>query len=129
MSEGSILVVSNGPSIVRALQITLAAKGYEVTNTGDVCEAVELSEARKHDLVLLDYEAAPAIEACRKIRACSDVTIILMSADYSHEKKTSAFLAGADAFIPKPFGMAEILASVRKNMHKIREGDETYQMN
>jgi two-component system KDP operon response regulator KdpE len=122
MSEGSILVVSKEPSIVRALRITLAAKGYEVTNLESVEDVVRQSDSWKYDLVLLDNDTSSAstTEACRGIRACSDMAIIIMSGENSEEKKAHAILAGADAYIPKPFGVEEILARIRANIRKVK---------
>jgi two-component system KDP operon response regulator KdpE len=120
MSEGSILVVSDEPSIGRALRITLTAKGYEV-NTGSVAEAVKLSESGKYDVVLLDNDtsSATANEACRKIRARSGAAIIVIGSGNSEERKAHAIRAGADAYIPKPFGVAEMFAGVHSNMRKV----------
>lgn len=122
MSEGSILVVSKEPSIVRALHITLAAKGYEVTNLESVEDVVRQSDPWKYDLVLLDNDTSSpsTAEACREIRACSDMAIIIMSGENSEEKKTHAILAGADAYIPKPFGVEEISARIRANIRKVK---------
>jgi DNA-binding response OmpR family regulator len=122
MSEGSILVVSKEASIARALRITLAAKGYEVTNLASIDEVVRQSGSGKYDLVLLDNDTSSAstMEACREIRACSDMAIIIMSGDNSEEKKAHAILSGADGYIPKPFGMAEVFAEVSANIRKVR---------
>ena len=121
MSEGSILIVSNELSVSRALRIALTAKGYKVTNARTVTEAVELGESGRHDLVLLDNDSSSAT-ACREIRACSDAPIIVIGSDNSEEKRTHAILAGADDYVPKPFGVAEIFAGVRANMrtHKMK---------
>jgi two-component system KDP operon response regulator KdpE len=121
MTEGSILVVSEEVSFGRVLRITLAAKGYKVTNTKSVGDAVKLSDSGKYDLVLLDSDAssASAIEACREIRACSDLAIIIVSGDKSEEEKARAIRAGASAYIPKPFGATEIFTGVRENMRKV----------
>ena len=116
MREGSILVVSNEVSITRALRLTLAARGYEVTTAESVTEAVDLSGAGKHDLVLLDNDGSPAtIDAFRQIRARSDMGIIVISSDSSEAKKARAILAGADGYIAKPFGVADIFALVCAN--------------
>jgi two-component system KDP operon response regulator KdpE len=121
MSEGSILVVSNEASIARALRLTLAAKGYEVTTAESTTEAIDLSGAGKHDLVLLDNDGSGAtLEACRQIRARSDMAIIVISSDNSEEKKARAILAGADRYIAKPFGVEEIFAGVCANMRKVK---------
>jgi len=122
MSEGCILVVSKEPSISRALRITLAAKGYQVTNLECVDDVVRQRDAWKYDLVLLDNDTSSAstLDACREIRACSDMAIIVMSGDNSEEKKAHAILAGADAYIPKPFGVDEVFARVQANLRKVR---------
>jgi two-component system KDP operon response regulator KdpE len=119
MSEGSILLVSNEFGIARALRLTLAAKGYEVTTVESLAEAVELSESGKRDLVLLDCESSAAtLEACREIRACSDVAIVVVSSDGSEDKRARASLAGADDYVLKPFGINEITGSISANIHK-----------
>jgi two-component system KDP operon response regulator KdpE len=121
MREGSILVVSNEVSIARALRLTLTAKGYEVTTAESATEAVDLSMSAKHDLVLLDSDAsAGALDACRQIRACSDMGIIIISSDNSEDKKARAILAGADGYIAKPFGVVDIFALVGANAHNIK---------
>ncbi len=122
MSEGSILVVSREPSISRVLHITLAAKGYEVTNLESVEDVVKQSASQLYDLVLLDSDTSSvsATDACREIRACSDMAIIIMSAENSEEKKAHAILAGADGYIPKPFGVEEVFARVRASIPKVR---------
>ena len=113
MREGSILVASNEVSVARALRLTLSAKGYKVTTAESVAEAVDLSETGKHDLILLDNDGlAAALEACRQIRARSDMAIIIMSSDNSEDKRARAIRAGADGHIAKPFGVADIFAVV-----------------
>jgi DNA-binding response OmpR family regulator len=120
MVEGSILVISNEQGIARSLKITLAAKGYEVTNAYNIDEAVRLTGSRKHDLVLLDsdFSSATAIDACRELRASSDTAIVVISSDNSAEKRARAIMAGADAYIAKPFGVAEIFAGVEACLRK-----------
>jgi two-component system, OmpR family, KDP operon response regulator KdpE len=121
MSEGSILVVSREPSIARALRITLEAKGYEVTNLDSVDDVIKRS-SRNDDLVLLDNDtsALSATAACREIRACSDIAIIILSGENSEEKKAHAISAGADAYILKPFGVEEVFARVQASLPKVR---------
>ena len=122
MREGSILVVSNEVSIARALRLTLMAKGYKVTTAESATEAVDLSMSAKHDLVLLDSDASAgsALDACRQIRARSDMAIIIISSDNSEDKKARAILAGADGYIAKPFGVVDIFTLVGANTHNIK---------
>jgi len=122
MSEGSILIVCEEPSVVRAAQVTLAAKGYEVANISSIEEVLRLKNPEQYDLLLLDSDTFPSSTAsvCRQIRACGDMAIIVMSGDDSEETKTQAILAGADAYLPKPFGVAEMFTRVRANIRKTR---------
>lgn len=126
MAYGSILIVSQEVSFARALQITLVAKGYEVTNTTSIDDAVRLSDSGKYDLVLLDDDTSPAttLRACREIRAYSDTGIIVVSEETSKEARARAIDAGADTYVSKPFGVAEIFSGVRKNMRRVRVNSE-----
>jgi two-component system KDP operon response regulator KdpE len=85
-------------------------------------EVLRLKDPGKYDLLLLDNDTSPCSteNACRELRACSDMAIIIMSGDNSEEKKAQAILAGANAYLPKPFGVAEMFARVRANMRKAR---------
>ena len=122
MREGSILVVSNEVSITRALRLTLAARGYEVATAESATEAVDLSGAGKHDLVLLDNDGSPAtLDACRQIRARSGMAIVIISSDNSEDKKARAMLAGADGYIAKPFGVADIFALVHASTRHVKK--------
>jgi two-component system KDP operon response regulator KdpE len=119
MSDTSVLVVSNEASIARALHLTLAAKGYEVASVESGAEAIELSGTGKYSLALLDDDgSAEALDACRQIRARSDMAVIIISSDDSEEKKARAILAGANGYVAKPFGVADIFAVVCAGMPK-----------
>ena len=122
MREGSILVVSNEVSIARSLRLTLAAKGYQVTTSESAAEAIDLSASGKHDLVLLDNDGSiAALEACRQIRARSGMAIVIISSDNSEDKKARAMLAGADGYIAKPFGVADIFALVGASARHVKK--------
>ena len=118
--EGSILVVSNEVSFSRALRIMLAAKGYEVTNTTSIEDAIVLGDSGRFDLVLLDSDTSceSAAEACQAIRACSDAAIIVVSGDNSDAGKSRTIRAGANAYMSKPFGVTEMFAAVREHSRR-----------
>lgn len=131
MNEGSIFIVSNDDGIARALQITLAAKGYRVRNTRNIDDALPRIGSVQCDVVLFDGDSSPctSTEACRKIRDCSDVSIVIMGSDSSPEARMAAMRAGADAYIGKPFGILDIFAMIRANLHTSRQRDAAYQVN
>ena len=116
MSEGRILVVDDEPQIRRVVRAMLATKGYEVADASNGEDALRLVRSKEYDLVLLDncMPGITGIEVCREIRTGTDITIVVMSAGY--ELREQALLAGANAYLRKPFGVSELLACVRLNM-------------
>jgi two-component system KDP operon response regulator KdpE len=111
----SILVIDDEKEIVRALQRGLAAHGYNVlaANTGQE----GLNAIRRHhpDLLLLDLMLPDmsGLEVCRLIRSESNVPILILSVKDAEYDKVEALDLGADDYVPKPFGMDEVLARIR----------------
>jgi two-component system, OmpR family, KDP operon response regulator KdpE len=117
-----ILVVDDEPQIRRALRTSLEARHYEVstvgTGEGGVLGVVEFSP----DLVLLDL-GLPDIdgtEVIRRVRAFSEVPIIVLSVREAQRDKVAALDAGADDYVTKPFGMEEVLARARAAMRRVQ---------
>lgn len=120
MSNGRILVVDDEPQIRRVLRTSLSAQGYEIhdAKTGDA--ALEEIREQRFDLVLLDMNmpGIGGLEACRQIRATSEVAIIMLTVRNSEQDKVAALDAGADDYITKPFGMPELLARIRAALRR-----------
>ncbi len=115
-----ILVVDDEPQIRRALRTSLEAHGNEVTTVGTGGEGVVEVAERAPDLVLLDL-GLPDIdgtEVIRRVRAFSEVPIIVLSVRETQRDKVSALDAGADDYVTKPFGMDELLARARAAMRR-----------
>lgn len=110
-----ILVVDDEKEIVRALARNLEAHGYEVFTASSGEEA--LSELGQHrpDVVLLDLglPGMSGLEVTRQIRAQSNLPIIVLSVKDAERDKVQALDLGADDYVPKPFGIDEVLARVR----------------
>ena len=110
-----ILLVDDDRSLLRALQIGLGARGYEVVlaRTGD--EGTVQASLTDPDVVVLDLGLPDldGLEICRRIRQWSKVPILVLSAAGTEERKVAALDAGADDYITKPFGMAELEARIR----------------
>ncbi len=110
-----ILLVDDDRSLLRALQIGLAARGYEVVlaRTGE--EGTVQASLTDPDVVVLDLGLPDldGVEICRRIRHWSKVPILVLSAAGAEERKVAALDAGADDYITKPFGMAELEARIR----------------
>ena len=112
-----ILVVDDVPENVRLLEAVLVPRGYEVVTASDGLEALELVEAEKPDLILLDV-MMPGLDGygvCTQLRADDDTAVlpVIMVTSSIGQEKTRAIEAGADDFIPKPFNHDELLTRVR----------------
>jgi two-component system KDP operon response regulator KdpE len=117
MSKGGarILVVDDEIEIVRALQRSLVAHGYEVFTAGSGEEALEAVERHRPDLILLDLglPGISGLEVCKRVRAESSLPIIVLSVKDTERDKVLALDLGADDYVSKPFGINEVLARIR----------------
>ena len=125
MNISRILIVDDEPQTRRALRTALVAQGFEVNDARSGEEALERLREQAWDAVLLDLKmpGIGGIEACREIRASSEVPIIIVSARRSRQDRTQAFEAGADQYIAKPFGIDELVARIRavdRRVHSFR---------
>ncbi len=126
-----VLVVDDDPSLLKALRIGLTARGDEVLTAHTGTEAVNQVALSVPDLVILDLGLPDldGIEVCRRIREFSQVPIVVLSAYGDERRKVEALDRGADDFVTKPFGMAELEARLRVALrHAVaRPGDSADQ--
>jgi two-component system, OmpR family, KDP operon response regulator KdpE len=130
-----ILVVDDEPQIVRFLRATLSGHGYEVTAAHDGASALAELQGRLPDLVLLDLGLpdVDGLEICRRLRQDPErpewatLPVVVLSAREQEEDKVAALDLGADDYLTKPFGVAELLARIRVALRHAarREGRET----
>ncbi len=122
-----VLVVDDDPSLLKALRIGLTARGDEVVLAQTGAEAVTQVALARPDLVILDLGLpdVDGIEVTRRIREFSTVPILVLSAYGDERRKVEALDAGADDFVTKPFGMAELEARLRVALRhrNAREGE------
>lgn len=115
MSAGRVLVVDDDPQILRAVRTSLQGHSYEVLTAGNGETALDLLPDSDVDLIVLDL-GLPGIggqEVIERVRAWSEVPIIVLSVLDGQHDKVDAFEAGADDYVTKPFGMPELLARMR----------------
>ena len=115
MSECRVLVVDDDPQILRAVRTSLQGHSYEVLTAGNGETALDLLPDSDVDLIVLDL-GLPGIggqEVIERVRAWSEVPIIVLSVRDGQHDKVEAFDAGADDYVTKPFGMPELLARMR----------------
>jgi two-component system, OmpR family, KDP operon response regulator KdpE len=110
-----VLVVEDDLPLVKALRIGLTARGDEVVAVGTGADAIAQVALIDPDLVILDLGLPDldGLEVCRRIREFSEVPIVVLSAYGDERRKVEALDGGADDFVTKPFGMAELEARLR----------------
>ena len=110
-----ILIVDDEELLVKGIRFNLQNEGYETVTGCDGLEAVELAQCEKPDLILLDVMMPnmDGLTACARIRAFSDVPIILLTAKTDDMDKLMGFDNGADDYITKPFNILELKARIR----------------
>jgi two-component system, OmpR family, KDP operon response regulator KdpE len=117
-----VLVVDDEPQIRRALRTSLEAHGYVVETVGTGDEGVVAAASQPPELILLDLGLPDmdGTEVIRRVRAFSEVPIIVLSVREGQTDKVSALDAGADDYVTKPFGMEEVLARMRAQLRRLR---------
>ena len=110
-----VLVVDDEPQIVRALEINLRARGYDVSTAVDGASALREAGARPPDLVVLDLglpdmEGVTVIEG---LRGWCRAPILVLSGRTGSADKVQALDAGADDYVTKPFNVEELFARLR----------------
>ncbi len=119
-----VLVCDDDASLLRALSISLTARGYEVVVARSGEECLDLTAHRHPDVVLLDLglPGIDGVEVVHAIRGWSTVPIIVLSARHQSVSKVEALDAGADDYVTKPFGMDELLARLRAALRRTGSG-------
>ena len=115
-----VLVVDDDAQIRRALRINLAARGYEVFTAADGASALHVAAEEHPDAVVLDL-GLPDLDGTDVIaglRGWTNVPIIVLSARTDAADKVDSLDAGADDYVTKPFGMAELLARLRAALRR-----------
>ncbi|MGZ5331370.1 MAG: response regulator transcription factor [Solirubrobacterales bacterium] len=114
-ATGRVLVVEDDEAIADVLRRSLRAEGHEVRTAGDGVEGLRAAEEFAPDLVVLDLglPRLDGIEVAKRLRAESDVPILILTARAETEDRVEGLDSGADDYLPKPFERTELLARVR----------------
>ena len=116
-----ILIADDDPQLLRALRITLTAKGYEIITAADGEEAISLAADERPDVLLLDLGMPrfDGLDVIHAIRGWSDAPILVVSGRTGAGDKVEALDAGADDYVTKPFLVEELLARIRALTRRI----------
>jgi two-component system KDP operon response regulator KdpE len=121
-----VLVVDDEPQIVRALQINLKARGYEVHLAGTGTSALKVAAQHPPELVILDLGLPDfdGVDVIRGLRGWTDAPILVLSGRTDQTDKVEALDAGADDYVTKPFGIDELLARMRAVLRRSNLGQD-----
>jgi two-component system KDP operon response regulator KdpE len=110
-----ILAIEDDRHILRMLELSLAAAGYEVLQAPTGQRALEEARTRNPDLVLLDLGLpdVDGLSLVTELRKNTAAPIIVVSADHQQADKIKALDAGANDYLTKPFAIPELLARIR----------------
>lgn len=122
-----ILIADDDPQILRALRITLRARGYEVLVATDGVQAVNLAIEHRPDLYLIDLGMPhlDGVEVITGLRGWTSAPILVVSGRTGSADKVQALDAGADDYVTKPFQIDELLARIRALSRRGAEGRPT----
>jgi two-component system KDP operon response regulator KdpE len=110
-----VLIIEDEPQMRRFLRPALEGQGYRVREATTASEAMIEASSHNPDIVVLDLGLpdGDGVDVARRLREWSAVPIIVVSARGQEADKVAALDAGADDYVTKPFGMAELLARLR----------------
>jgi len=125
--KGNILVVDDEPQITRVLKTTLSSHGYGTRTAADGEEALQMMKEWSPDLLITDLRMPnmDGLELCRRVRANSQIPIIILSVRGEEKIKVQALDAGADDYVTKPFSTNELLARVRAALRRSSAKEES----
>jgi len=112
-----VLLVEDDLRVASALETALRRRGHEITRATTAAQALDAAPA---DLVLLDLGLPDrdGMEVCRELRRRGNVAIIAVTARGEERDRVVGLRGGADDYVVKPFGMAELQARIEAVMRR-----------
>ena len=120
--ERRVLVIEDEARIRRVVMDALQYDATRVLEASSGNDGLAVAVAERPDLIVLDLGLPDmdGIEVCRRLRAWTTAPILVLSARHSESEKTELLDAGADDYVTKPFGPAELRARVRAQLRRAR---------
>ncbi len=111
----TVLVVEDEPSLASTLSYNLRKNGFNVTTEADGLAGLNAARREHPDVIVLDLmlPKMDGLEVCRRLRAESDVPILMLTAKSEEMDKVIGLELGADDYLTKPFSMRELMARVK----------------
>lgn len=124
LASRAILVVEDEPQIRRVLRTLLELERFRIIEADSAARGLTEARTHKPDLVIIDLGLPDrdGMEVITGIRSWSRVPIIVLSARSDESDKVAALEAGADDYVTKPFGIAELMARLRTALrHRLQQ--------
>jgi two-component system KDP operon response regulator KdpE len=120
----TIVVVEDENNIRRFIKLALESQGFQVFEADSLQRGLIEAGTRRPDLVVLDLGLPDGngVDFIRDLRTWSEIPVIVLSARSAETDKVSALDSGADDYLTKPFGTAELLARVRAQLRRRSRG-------
>ena len=125
-TEPLILLIEDEPQIRRFLRAALTNHNYRLIEAETGQEGIEQILQRQPALIILDLGLPDmdGLEVTRRVREWSSTPIVILSARGQEQDKVDALDAGADDYLTKPFGVAELMARLRVALRHAARGDD-----
>lgn len=122
MSEASIILIDDDETLLELLGEHLHSSGYQVRTANTGSGGISLASEVQPELVILDVmmPGMDGWEVCRRLRAASNVLIIMLTAKEQEIDKLRGFRLGVDDYVTKPFSFAELTARVGAVLSRTR---------
>jgi two-component system KDP operon response regulator KdpE len=119
-----VLVVDDEPPIVRAVAANLRVRGFEALTASTGEAALTAVETHQPDCIVLDLglPGIDGLEVLRRLRTWTQVPVVVLTAIDNERDKVAALDLGADDYVTKPFGVAELMARIRVALRHARAG-------
>ena len=122
MNKAQILVVEDDNAVAKLMAATMESQDYQYRIASTGASAIMEALSYKPEVMILDLGLpdTDGIEVIKKIRAWSNMPIIVVSARSKDTDKVAALDAGADDYLTKPFSVDELLARLRVALRRVR---------
>lgn len=126
MSGERILVIEDEARIAQFVERGLIYEGYRVSVANDGPRGLEIARDTPPDLVILDWmlPGLDGLEVCKRLRAGSDVPIVMLTAKDDVKDRIQGLDAGADDYLVKPFSIDELMARVRAQFRRVQPSSQ-----
>jgi DNA-binding response OmpR family regulator len=121
MMQAHILIVEDDPNISSTLALSLGVQGYRISTAASVAQAQQQLSAHRFDCVLLDVSLpdGDGYTLCADVRKRdTQLPILMLTANVTEDAAVRGIESGADDYIRKPYGIAELSARIRRVLDK-----------